>query len=55
MFSVFPNARIKPSPFYEACVAEGMNAASIYNSMIMPSSFGDREAEYWRLIEGVSQ
>ena len=55
MFSVFPNARIKPSPFYEACVAEGMNSASIYNSMIMPSSFGDREAEYWRLIEGVSQ
>jgi len=55
VFSVFPNARIKPSPFYEACVAEGMTSASIYNSMIMPSSFGDREAEYWRLIEGVSQ
>lgn len=32
-----------------------MDSASIYNSMIMPSSFGDREAEYWRLIEGVSQ
>lgn len=55
MFNVFPNARIKPSPFYAACVAEGMNSASIYNSMIMPSSFGDREAEYWRVIEGVSQ
>ncbi|MDJ0821827.1 MAG: glycine cleavage T C-terminal barrel domain-containing protein [Paracoccaceae bacterium] len=55
MFTVFPNARLKPSPFYKVCVDEGMNSASIYNSMIMPSSFGDREAEYWRLIEGVSQ
>ncbi len=55
MFEIFPNARIKASPFYDVCVEEGMNSASIYNSMIMPSSYGDREAEYWRLIEGVSQ
>ncbi len=55
MFTMFPNARIQPSPFYEACVAEGMVSASIYNSMVMPSSFGDKEAEYWRIIEGVSQ
>ncbi|WP_136440507.1 glycine cleavage T C-terminal barrel domain-containing protein [Pacificoceanicola onchidii] len=55
MFQVFPNARLKPSPFYDICVEEGMTSASLYNSMIMPSSFGDREAEYWRLIEGVSQ
>ncbi|EBA18629.1 aminomethyl transferase family protein [Roseobacter sp. SK209-2-6] len=55
MFTVFPNARIAPSPFYDACVAEGMVSASIYNSMVMPSSFGDKDAEYWRVIEGVSQ
>ena len=55
MFTVYPTARIKPSPFYEAAVAEGMTAASIYNSMILPTSFGDPEAEYWRIIEGVSQ
>ena len=55
MFTVFPNARIAPSPFYDSCVAEGMVSASIYNSMVMPSSFGDKDAEYWRIIEGVSQ
>ncbi len=55
MFSVFPTARLRPSPFYSAAVADGMTGASIYNRMIMPSSYGDPEAEYWRIIEGVSQ
>ncbi len=55
MFSVFPTARLRPSPFYTCAVAEGMVAASIYNRMIMPTSYGDPEAEYWRLINGVSQ
>ena len=55
MFSVFPTARLRPSPFYESAVAEGMTAASIYNRMIMPTSYGNREVEYWRLINGVSQ
>lgn len=55
MVAVFPSARLKVSPFYDATVAEGMTQASIYNGMIMPTSYGDPEAEYWRLIEGVSQ
>ena len=55
MFQVFPTARLRPSPFYASAVAEGMTAASIYNRMIMPTSYGDTEAEYWRLINGVSQ
>ena len=55
MFSIFPTARLRPSPFYEATVAEGMNSAMVYNGMILPASYGDREAEYWRLINGVSQ
>jgi glycine cleavage system aminomethyltransferase T len=55
MFSVFPTARLRPSPFYESAVAEGMTAASIYNRMIMPTSYGHPEEEYWRLINGVSQ
>ncbi|MEM7289155.1 MAG: glycine cleavage T C-terminal barrel domain-containing protein [Pseudomonadota bacterium] len=55
MFNIFPTARLKLSPFYEAAKAEGMIAASVYNSMIMPTSYGDPEAEYWRIIEGVSQ
>ncbi len=55
MFQVFPTARLRPSPFYASAVAEGMTAASIYNRMIMPTSYGDPSAEYWRLINGVSQ
>jgi len=55
MFSIFPNARLRPSPFHESVMAEGITSASIYNRMILPTSFGDPEAEYWRLIEGVSQ
>lgn len=55
MVAVHPTARLRTSPFYESAVAEGMVTASIYNRMIMPSSYGDPEAEYWRLIEGVSQ
>ena len=55
MFSVFPTARIRPSPFYESSVADGMVTASIYNRMIMPTSYGHPEEEYWRLINGVSQ
>ncbi|MEM8749679.1 MAG: glycine cleavage T C-terminal barrel domain-containing protein [Pseudomonadota bacterium] len=55
MFSVHPTARLRPSPYYNAVVAEGMTSASIYNRMILPTSFGDPEAEYWRIINGVSQ
>ncbi|WP_309665926.1 glycine cleavage T C-terminal barrel domain-containing protein [Tabrizicola sp.] len=55
MFSIFPTARLRPSPFYQSALAEGMVAASVYNRMIMPTSYGDPEAEYWRLINGVSQ
>ena len=55
MVVVFPTARLRISPFYESAVAEGMAAASIYNRMIMPTSYGDPEAEYWRIINGVSQ
>ncbi len=55
MVAVFPTARLRTSPFHEATLAEGMTSASIYNRMIMPTTYGDPEAEYWRLIEGVSQ
>lgn len=55
MFTIFPTARIRPSPFYEASIAEGLTSVSVYNSMIMPTSYGDPTAEYWRIINGVSQ
>ena len=54
MVSIQPSARLHASPFYEAALADGMVAATVYNSMLLPTSYGDREAEYWRIIEGVS-
>ena len=45
---------MRRSPFYEATVAEGVKAFSTYNHMLMPTSYGDPEAEYWRLLDGVA-
>lgn len=55
MLSVSPSARLRPSPFYEATLREGVNSVTVYNRMLMPTSFGRPEEEYWRLINGVSQ
>ena len=49
-----PNTRLRPSPFYEATLAEGVTAFSPYNRMLMPVSFGDPVAEYERLTQGVA-
>ena len=55
MFGITPSARLRPSPYYEATLAEGVKAFTTYNHMLMPTSFGHPEAEYWRIINGVSQ
>jgi aminomethyltransferase len=55
MFGITPSARLRPSPFYEATLKEGVTAFTIYNRMLMPTSFGHPEEEYWRLLNGVSQ
>lgn len=54
MFQIKPTARLRPSPYFESVVAEGMVSAMVYNRMILPTGFGDPEAEYWRIINGVS-
>ncbi|MFT7059566.1 MAG: aminomethyltransferase [Pseudorhodobacter sp.] len=54
MFTIFPTTRLRASPFFEATMADGMVGASVYNHMIMPANYGNHEAEYWRLINGVS-
>lgn len=55
MFGISPSARLRPSPFFEATRAEGVTAFTTYNHMLMPTSYGHPEAEYWRLLNGVSQ
>jgi glycine cleavage system aminomethyltransferase T len=53
-FEISPTTRLRRSPFFEATVAEGVTGFYPYNSMLMPTGYGDPEAEYWRLINGVS-
>jgi glycine cleavage system aminomethyltransferase T len=55
MFGITPSARLRPSPYYAATLADGVVAFTTYNHMLMPTSFGDPEGEYWRLMNGVSQ
>jgi aminomethyltransferase len=55
MFGITPSARLRPSAFYEATVAEGATAFTLYNHMLMPTSYGHPEDEFWRLINGVAQ
>ena len=55
MFGISPSARLRPSPFYEATLHEGVTTFTVYNHMLMPTSYGHPEDEYWRLINGVSQ
>ena len=54
MFGITPSARLRPSPFFQATLAEGVTAFTTYNHMLMPTSFGKPEEEYWRLLNGVS-
>ncbi len=46
--------RVRKSPFFDAARADGMVAASVYNHMYMPTSYGDPIAEYERVINGVA-
>ncbi len=55
MFGITPSARLRPSPFYQATLADGVTAFTTYNHMLMPTSFGHPEEEYWRLLNGASQ
>jgi glycine cleavage system aminomethyltransferase T len=47
-------ARVRKSPFFDASVESGLVAASVYNHMYMPTSYGDPDAEYNRLVNGVA-
>ena len=55
MFTFTPTGRIRPSPYYEATLKEGVKSFSPYNNMLMPTGYGDPDAEYDRIINGVSQ
>ncbi len=54
MFTANPSPRLRASPYYDATVADGVKRFTVYNQMLLPSSYGDPEGEYWRLLNGVS-
>ena len=46
--------RVRKSPFFEASRSAGLESASVYNRMYMPTGYGDAAAEYDRLINKVA-
>lgn len=53
-FQIAIGARVRKSPFFNKTVAEGVAGFSVYNHMYMPTGYGDIDAEYDRLINGVA-
>jgi aminomethyltransferase len=53
-FSIHIGPNIRTSPYFEATVAAGVRSFSVYNHMYIPGHFGDPEAEYDRLMNGVA-
>lgn len=53
-FSIHIGPNIRKSPFFDATVEDGVRSFSVYNHMFIPGHFGDPEAEYDRLINGVA-
>ena len=54
MVAIVSAGRLRRSPFYHSTIEEGAESLLTYNRMLIPRGYGDREAEYWRLINGVS-
>ena len=55
MFSIAQTTRLRPSPYYQSVVDAGVQSFTTYNQMLLPSGFGNPDAEYDRLINGVAQ
>jgi aminomethyltransferase len=44
LFGIAPSARLRPSPFFESTLTEGVTSFTIYNRMLMPTGYGDLAA-----------
>ncbi|NQU58217.1 MAG: glycine cleavage system protein T [Rhodospirillales bacterium] len=53
-FQIALGPRERKSPYFDSTVADGVSHFTVYNQMFMPVSYGDQDAEYRRLIEGVA-
>ena len=52
-FEIAIACNVRKSPYFDATVADGVRAFSVYNHMFAPSHFGNPEAEYRALLEKV--
>ncbi|MBR9844289.1 MAG: glycine cleavage system protein T [Rhodobacteraceae bacterium] len=53
-FRLHIGPNIRKSPYFDATVRDGVATFSVYNHMYIPGSYGDPEAEYDRLLNGVA-
>ena len=44
---------VRKSPFFDSALADGLRSVSVYNQMYIPVHYGDPQAEYERLMNGV--
>lgn len=54
VFRITLSPRIRMTPFHDSTVAAGVTDITVYNKMMLPTSYGDLKAEYDRLITGVA-
>lgn len=52
-FEIAIGCNVRKSPFYDATVRDGVVSFSVYNHMYAPAHFGQQDAEYKALLEGV--
>ena len=46
--------RLRKSPYYESTLRAGAKTFTIYNHMVMPTSYEGTEADYWNLMNNVT-
>lgn len=53
-FTISPSPRIRRSPFFDSTIEDGVVSFATYNHMLMPTGYGDPDAEYDRLLNHVA-
>ena len=53
-FSISIGPNIRKSAYFDVTVRDGVQSFSVYNHMFIPGHFGDPDAEYDRLLNGVA-
>ncbi|MEM6594899.1 MAG: glycine cleavage T C-terminal barrel domain-containing protein [Pseudomonadota bacterium] len=54
MYQIGIGPNLRKSAYFDATVRDGVRSFSVYNHMLIPGHFGDPDAEYDRLINGVA-